>query len=292
VTGVLWAAAAGIGFGLFQSVNAQAVRKVDDPYVSSFLQVLVAALVLCGICLATEDLGRLADAPGWALLSFAAAGAIHFFLGWTLLNLSQDRIGAARTSPLLTMVPVFGVAIAVVTVGQLPEAAALAAIALMVFGAWLVSGPGAGSTRRWRDVLFGLGTALMWALSPIFTVKGLEGLDSPLLGVAIGLLVSVAAYAVLLGVRWRGRHRGPLPRAGLALKLAAGALVALATWGRWEALDVIAVGVVLAFNLLSVPVVLLLAPVIAGRRVEQVTPRVWTGATLVVGGSLILIALG
>jgi drug/metabolite transporter (DMT)-like permease len=292
VTGVLWAAAAGIGFGLFQSVNAQAVRRVDDPYLSSFLQLLVAAVVLSCIALVTEDVGRLADAPAWAIASFALAGALHFLVGWTLLNLSQDRIGAARTSPLLTMVPVFGTVVAAVTVGQLPDVASLGAIALMVFGAYTVSTARRAAAASWRDSLFGLGTALMWALSPIFTVKGLDGLDSPLIGVAIGLVVSVGGYALLLAVSRSRRRRDPVQRGGVALKLAAGALVALATWGRWEALDLLTVGVVLAFNLLSVPVVLVLAPIVGGRRVEDVTARVWAGAALVVCGSLILVALG
>ena len=260
MTGVLWAAAAGIGFGLFQSVNAQAVRTVDDPYLSSFLQVLVAAVLLSIIALATEGAGRLANAPAWAIGSFALAGALHFLVGWTLLNLSQDRIGAARTSPLLTLVPVFGTVVAAVTVGQVPDPASLGAIALMVLGAYAVA------TAR-------------------------EGLDSPLIGVAIGLVVSVAGYALLLAARRPRSRRGPVQRGGVALKLAAGALVALATWGRWEALDLLTVGAVLAFNLLSVPVVLVVAPVVAGRRVEDVTARVWAGAGLVVGGSLILIAL-
>jgi drug/metabolite transporter (DMT)-like permease len=292
VTGVLWAAASGIGFGLFQSLNAQAVREVDDVYVSTFLQLLVAALVLVGVCLVTEDVGRLAHAPAWALASFALAGGLHFLVGWTLLNMSQARIGAARSSPLLTMTPMFGVAIAAVTLGELPGAAALGAIALMVLGAYVLSAPGSGLAVRWQDSLFGLGTAFMWALSPIFTLEGLDGLDSPLLGVAVGLTVSVAGYGIVLSARRPDRPGGRLPRSGIALKLTAGVIVALATWGRWESLDLTTVGVVLALNLLAVPVVLLLAPIIVGRHIEQVTARVWVGALLVVGGSLVLIALG
>jgi len=68
-----------------------------------------------------------------------------------------------------------------------------------------------------------------------------------------------------------------------------GVLVALSIWGRWVALDLADVGVVLALNLLAVPTVLLLAPVVAGRHLEHVDPRIWLGAGLVVAGSLILI---
>jgi hypothetical protein len=42
----LWAAASGIGFGLFQGLNRRAVRDIGDPYASTFLQLAVAAAVL------------------------------------------------------------------------------------------------------------------------------------------------------------------------------------------------------------------------------------------------------
>jgi uncharacterized membrane protein len=66
-------------------------------------------------------------------------------------------------------------------------------------------------------------------------------------------------------------------------------LVAVSTWWRWAALEDATVGAVLALNLLSVPVVLLLAPVVAGRHVERVTAGLWAGAGLVVSGALVLV---
>lgn len=291
MTGVLWAAASGIGFGLFQSVNVRAVRQLDDVYVSTFLQLLVAAAVLLVACIVAGELPLLSDASAWAWISFALAGAIHFFLGWTLLNASQDRIGAARTSPLLTTTPLFGVAIAAVTLGQLPGAAALAGIAVTVAGALVITDPRSEAGIRWQDSIPGLATAFLWALSPVFTVEGLDELDSPLLGVTIGMVFSVLAYALLLAAA-PGERRSALdlPREGVALKLVAGVLVALSIWGRWLALDLADVGVVLALNLIAVPTVLLLAPVIAGRHLEHVDARIWLGAGLVVAGTLILIA--
>jgi len=292
VTGVLWAAASGIGFGLFQSVNVRAVRQLEDVYVSTFLQLLVAAAVLLVACIVAGDLPLLSDASAWAWTSFALAGAIHFFLGWTLLNASQGRIGAARTSPLLTMTPLFGVAIAAVTLGQLPGTAALGGIAVTVAGALVITDPRSETGIRWQDGIPGLATAFLWALSPVFTVEGLDELDSPLLGVTIGMVFSVVAYALVLAAA-PGERRSALdlPREGVALKLISGVLVALSIWGRWLALDVADVGVVLALNLLAVPTVLLLAPVIAGRHVEYVDARIWLGAGLVVAGTLILIAV-
>ena len=292
MTGVLWGAASGLAFGLFQSVNIRAVRQLDDPYLSTFLQVAAAAVVLAVVCALAGDLSRLGELSAWGATCFVLAGLLHFLLGWTCLNLSQDRIGAARTAPLLTTVPLWGIAIAAVTLGELPSAGALAAVAVMVAGALVVSSPKQAARIRRRDSVFALATAFLWALSPIFTVQGLDDVDSPLLGVTLGVVVSAIAYGPLLAL-WPGsreRARGA-PRSALALKAVVGGIVAFATWSRWFALDTATVGVVLGLGLLSVPVVLMLSPIVGGRQAEQVDARVLAGAGLVIAGSLLLIVV-
>jgi drug/metabolite transporter (DMT)-like permease len=293
VSGVIWGAASGLGFGLFQAVNVRAVRQLDDVYLSTFLQLVVAAIVSALLCALSGELDLLGDVSAWGFGSFVIAGALHFFLGWTLLNISQHRIGAARSSPLLATVPLWGLAIAAVVYGELPGAEAIAGIVLMVAGALTVSSPEAMAGMRWQDSGFALCTAFLWALSPVFTIEGLQEVDSPLLGVTIGVVAAAAAFGLLL-VLWPGSREKArdLPRSGIALKLIAGAIVALATWARWEALDLSAVAVVLALSLLSVPAVLILAPLMAGKQSERVTMRVWAGSALVVGGALLLIAIG
>jgi drug/metabolite transporter (DMT)-like permease len=290
VSGVIWAAASGLGFGLFQSVNVRAVRQLDDVYVSTFLQLLSAALVMVALSAVTGELTEVGDLTAWAIVSFTIAGAVHFFMGWTLLNTSQHRIGAARTAPLLATVPLWGIAIAAVVYGELPVAAAWIGIVAMVAGALTVSSPAAMAGMHWTDARFGLATAFLWALSPIFTIEGLEELDAPVLGVTIGMVSSALAYGALIviGADKRASPRD-LPRVGLAMKMTAGTLVAVATWWRFEALGLSPVGIVLALNLLAVPTVLILAPLLADRRSERVTLRVWIGAALVVAGSLVLI---
>jgi drug/metabolite transporter (DMT)-like permease len=291
MSGALLAAASGLGFGLFQSVNVRALRATEDSYASTFVQVGVAALVLAAASIGAGQLDGVLDAPLWAIGDFALAGLLHFLAGWSLLNLSQQRIGAARTSPLLTTVPVFGIVIAAITIGQLPGAIALAAITLMCVGAYVVAMRGGLESPRVADALPGLGCAFLWALSPVFILRGLEGFDSPVAGLTVGLIVSVALYAPLYAL-WRGGTRAWAAVKGSVgkLKLLAGVLVAVSTWWRWAALEDATVGAVLALNLLSVPVVLFLAPVIAGRHIERVTAGLWAGAALVVSGALILIA--
>jgi drug/metabolite transporter (DMT)-like permease len=291
VSGVLWATASGIGFGLFQSLNRRAIRGIEDPWVSTFLQLSVATAILVVASLVSEDLGQLADASATSIAIFAIAGVIHFVLGWLLLNMSQMRIGASRTAPLITLTPLFGVVLAAVTLGDLPSATALAAITPIMVGAWLLASRGAGDVRIERDSVFAFGTAFMWALSAVLTVEALKGLDSPLLGVTLGLLAATATLGGALLARGSFGAIRSIAAGSLALKVFAAVLVAFATWFRLLALDETDVAVVLATNLVGVPITLVLAPLLVGRHLEQADARVWGGGLLVVAGVLALIAL-
>jgi len=310
VTGVVLAAVAGIGFGLFQSVNRAALRGMDA-YASTFLQMLVSAAILVAVSLAAGDAGRLADAPLSAWWWFAAAGLVHFCVGWTLLNLSQQRLGAARTSPLLATVPLFGVVIAAVTLREVPSGPELAGVALMVGGVYAMEvdrlrrahqvrlpvapGPrasgGAGSRAAgpavvWTASLFGLGTALCWAVSPILIRQGLRELPWPRPGLTVGMVAATLVYGLTLS--FRGRRGLRFTREALAWKLAAGVLVAVSTWARWTSVALVPVAVVLALGLLSVPTVMAAAPALVGRQAERVTAAVLAGSALVVAGALLI----
>ncbi|HLM08187.1 MAG TPA: DMT family transporter [Thermoleophilaceae bacterium] len=291
MSGVLWATVSGVGFGVFQSVNRRAIRGIEDPYVSTFLQLSVATGVLVVASLASEDLSQVGDASGEALALFGLAGIIHFVLGWLLLNVSQARIGASRTAPLITLTPLFGVVLAVITLGELPSVAALAAIAPIMGGAWLLASRGGGGFAIERDSIFAFGTAFMWALSAVLTVEALEGLHSPLLGVTLGLLAATAALGAALAARGTLTEIRSIASGTLALKLFAAVVVAFATWFRLLALDETDVAVVLATNLVAVPITLVLAPLMVGRHLEHVDARVLAGGLLVVTGVLALIAV-
>jgi uncharacterized membrane protein len=140
----------------------------------------------------------------------------------------------------------------------------------------------------WRNSLFGLGTAICFAISAIFIRNGLEELPSPLLGVSVGMTITAVVYGVVLIFRRKQIQQGPILWDAWLFQVAAGAIVGLATWARWIALDMAPVAVVMALGRTNVPVVIFLAPLLVGRKAERVTARVWLGAALIVAGALIL----
>lgn len=292
MTGALWALAAGIGFGLFQTVNRRAVHGMGV-FFATFIQLVVSAFVLAGIAMFTEDVRSLFSAPPSALFNFAAAGFFHFFIGWTFLNASQKSIGAARTSPLIGTTPLFATALAALTLREFPSLLALLGIGLIVAGAAVISRTPASSGSKpaapgWRASWLGLSAAFCWALSPIFIRAGLKELPSPLLGVTVGAAASALGYGIiLLGQRMRGMKLMATNEAWL-FKILAGLLVGLSTWMRWIALDLAPVAIVLAITMVSMPLVILLSPFVSGKHLEHVTVTVWAGAALVLGGALLL----
>jgi hypothetical protein len=106
--------------------------------------------------------------------------------------------------------------------------------------------------------------------------------------VTIGLVAAAAPFAVLLVI---GRTPATWAdvRTDAGLKLLAGALVAVATWWRWLGLESTSIGIVLALQLLSVPSVLVVAPLLARRGDEVVSVRLVAGTAVVLTGALTLI---
>ena len=138
MTGVWWAIVAGIGFGVFQSFNRRAGRRIDS-YLSTFMLLVVSSVVLVVVSLLTEDLSPLREAPLMAYVNFGLAGFVHFFLGWTFLTLSQKLVGAARTGALIGTTPLFAFAVGLVFFGEVLSLPVIIGVILVMSGVYLVS---------------------------------------------------------------------------------------------------------------------------------------------------------
>ena len=138
----------------------------------------------------------------------------------------------------------------------------------------------------------GLGTALCFSSSSIFIRYGLETIPSPLIGVTIGMVFCTSAYGLILIVRFRNQlekaKKFSYSRQEIFLLFFGGIFLGFGTLSRWIAIDLAPIAIVIGLSGLTVPVVLLLSPLLMGRSLENVTIRLWLGAGLVIiGASLI-----
>lgn len=289
MSGVALGAMAGIGFGLFQAVNRR-VNVTLDVYRATFGLSAVGTVLLGVIALTTQDVGQVLRAPAGALAAFAAAGFLHFFVGWTCLGLSQQRIGAARTGALLGAMPLFGALGAAIVLGEVLTWPALVAVAVVVAGVTAValSGRTNAPTSSLTGVAFALATGLCWSLSPLFIRIGLRGLASPLLGVTVGMVATTLVYGVLVAVLAQSSPAVAVRRV-LGFVVLAGVFVGLSIWGYWAALDLAPVGVVLAVTQLSAPTVAIASPFVSGDPLGGGGRWLWIGIGLILTGSVALL---
>ena len=293
MNGILISILSGVGFGLFQTINRRAGQRANV-YQATFVLLLVSSAVLIVVSAVFEDLTLLQGVSPLAILYFSLAAFIHFFVGWTLLSISQKTVGAARTSVLLGTVPLWATLIGVLFFDEFLSGAIIAGILIIMVGTYItatdkIKGGNVAIETGVKASLYGLGTAVCFAGSSIFIRYGLELLPSPLLGVTIGMAVVTAIYALFLWSRpTAGSGDIRLVGSKLWLQIFAGVLVAIATWWRWIALDLTPIAIVISLSRLSIPTVLLLSPFLIGQKLEQVNVRVWLGAAVIIVGALIL----
>ncbi len=138
MTGAGIALLAGVGLGVFQILNRKASSGIRIEQGTTVL-LAVSSLVLAGLILATRPLSVLASVPPESVTLFAAAGAIHFIGGWSLLSLSQHAVGAGRTGSLIGTAPVFSAVLGALFLGEFLSLPAIAGLVMVVSGVILVS---------------------------------------------------------------------------------------------------------------------------------------------------------
>ena len=141
----------------------------------------------------------------------------------------------------------------------------------------------------------GLGIALCFSSSSIFIRYGLETIPSPLLGVTVGMIFCTVTYGFILLIRYlfgiETQKSFSYSRKEVVLLFIAGIFVGFGTLSRWVAIDLAPIGIV-GLSGLTIPVVLILSPIFMGRKVENVTLRVWLGAGLITSGASIITIYG
>jgi drug/metabolite transporter (DMT)-like permease len=285
--GVLWALVAAVGFAFLQASNRKANQMVDAYRTAFGLLVAVEAVLLIRALL-FGDFGLLLEAPLPAVAIFGLTTLFHFVGGWTLLALSQQQIGVARTGALVSAAPIIGTLVAAVGLGEPLTVPIVAGVLLAVVGVTLISlSGGVSGSGEWRRPWLALTVALIWGSTPLLIRLGLERYDHPVEGLTIGLASSVIVYALLLGVT--GSWRGRVPGKALRWMAFGGICGAIAVSAQWLSFDLTTIAVAITVQQLSVIFVIALVPIMFRQPFERMNARFFAGAAIVMAGAALVV---
>ena len=287
MNGALWALVAAIGFAFLQVSNRKA-NQVLDAYRTAFGFLVAVEVVLLVRLAVLGDLSLLFSAPLSAVAIFGVTTLFHFVGGWTLLALSQQTIGVARTGALVSSAPIIGTLVAAVALDEPLTVAIAGGVLLAVVGVALISLSGrVPGSKEWRRPWFGLAVALIWGSTPLLIRLGLERFDEPVAGLTIGLASSVVVYALLLTVT--GRWREPVPATAVRWMAFGGVCGAIAVSSQWLSFDLTTIAIAITVQQMSVLFVIALVPIMFRQPFERMNRRFFGGAVLVVMGAVIVL---
>lgn len=232
-----------------------------------------------------------------SLLSFSAAGFMGTFLGRVLYYDSINRIGAGRTEPLKSSMPLFASLIAVVALGEALTMAHAGGIVLIVAGivaiSWETTNSGADRGEDVSVTALGLPllAAVVFATEPNLARIGFEA-GTPLF-VGLTLKTLAATLGFLSYLRYRGvlRFDRLFGEPHTKWFLAAAVANTLAVLGYYAALQVSRVVVVAPITQTSPLVVAILAYVFL-RHLEHISWRLVSASLLVVVGAIVVTVFG
>lgn len=166
------------------------VRPMPGSFIGVCIQWLTTLLILLilGVSWEIED---------WrGPIFFFLAGILHPGVFYVLLLISVQRLGPSRAITLKGTSPFWGVAIAVIFLGERPNLAIYAGLVLVGFGVMFLTSEKNDKLGMSKNMLWPLAAAFFSGLGPNLTKIALRYLDDPLLGVIFGVSGGIFALFV------------------------------------------------------------------------------------------------
>jgi drug/metabolite transporter (DMT)-like permease len=218
---------------------------------------------------------------------FIAAGFFAPAIGQTLGYLGIERIGVARSTPIVNSAPIFSSLLAVFFLGEVWVLQNIIGTSLVIIGVIILSAsqPAAGQWRH-LDVIYPILGALAFGVSTTFRKTGLMAVQIPILAAAV--TVGTAFFVLLAIVQMRGGRRVlKLNRQSGGWLLAAALVNTGAILSVFSALNVgsiVKVEPLIACN----PLLTLLWASIFLQKIEALSARTLVGALVTVTGTVLV----
>ena len=139
----------GMAWGVYSFLSRVAMQRLS-PLATLAFSMAIGCVFLIPMAAFEKPWGALAAVPAsawFSVLYLTVAGTLLAFFWW---NLAIQRVGAGRTAVFTNLVPVFGVLLAWVVLGERLTAVQLFGGLLTVAGVWVCQGP-AAMQAAWRQ---------------------------------------------------------------------------------------------------------------------------------------------
>jgi len=226
----------------------------------------------------------------------SSAGILHFVIGRWMFFKGVQYSGANVTSILRRIDSLVTLLFGVVLLNEPISIQLVAGIMLTVFGVIITS----LNPRMVRDhqapllnlspkaLFFGLGTGVLWGITPVMMKVGLQGTDAPVAGAFISFLAATVALSFSL-LRPDSRNSFlQLSRKIIWLYCIVGIWAGIANLFRFLALNLSPASVVTPL-LSTTPVFLVALSFLLNRKLEVFNPPVIVGTIAVVVGTIFLV---
>ena len=221
---------------------------------------------------------------------FIAGGFFAPAIGQTLGYIGMERIGVARSSPIINTSPMFSSIFAVLLLGEIWLAQNILGTCLVILGVVILS-TGQPPSDKWhkKDIIYPVLAALAFGISTTFRKTGLMTIQAPLLAAAVTV---GTAFLVLLAIVWfRGGQQILRFNRKSSGWLFGGALInSAAILSFFSALNVgtvVRVEPLVACN----PLLTILWASIFLRQFETLSWRVVVGALVTVSGTVLVVTV-
>ena len=251
----------------------------------SFISLGTSAAIFWLLALALVPLSTL-RAPGVGY--FVAAGVFAPAIGQTLGYVGMEKIGVARSAPIVNTSPIFSSVFAVFILGEVWTRQNMLGTCLVILGIIVLSSSkaAAGEWRK-KDIIYPLLGAVAFGVSTTLRKSGLMTVPLPLLAAAV--TVGTAFVVLLLIIRVRGGRRAlKFHRQSDGWMFGAALVNTGAILSFFSALNlgkVVRVEPLVACN----PLLTILWAAIFLRQIERLSPRIIFGALVTVAGTVLVV---
>jgi uncharacterized membrane protein len=219
---------------------------------------------------------------------FVAAGIFAPAIGQTLGYVGMERIGVARSSPIVNTSPIFSSILAVIFLGELWVLQNVVGTFLVIFGVIILSsGKRIEGVWQKKDLVYPILAAVAFGISTSLRKTGLTLMPLPILAAAV--TVGTAFVALLIIIRVRGGLRLlQLSRQSAGWLFGAALVNTGAILSFFHALNIgqiVRVEPLVACN----PLLTILWTGIFLREIERLSGRIVLGALITVTGTVLVV---